>query len=67
MMQITHKLDLAEANLIKRALEAYREDQLSKIALAGGPGKLPATAVQVGQIETLLIRDFSWTRPRNEK
>lgn len=64
MMSITLKLELPEANMIKRALEVYRDEQLARVQAAGGPAKLEGTALEVGRVETVLIRDFGWTRPK---
>lgn len=63
MMTITLKLTLPEANLIQRALEVYRGEQLARIKDAGGPDKLPGTFQDIGRAEDVLARDFNWTRP----
>lgn len=61
MMGITVKIDLAEANTMRRALEEYRAMLLERITRAGGIANSPGTAAEVGRAETLLRRDFSWT------
>lgn len=67
-MSITYKPSLREANTLKRALECYRDEQIKRINLAGGPDRLPGTTQEVGIVETMLARDFGWklvnpTRP----
>lgn len=51
-------LSLAEANTVRRALEAFRDSETAAVLAAGGSDNLPARAQDADQANTILRRDF---------